>query len=71
MNQYFIALLHFSSNVWTKNELYCNSMTAITFFFAENWHIVQNIFSQSHYCDHSLFEQLHVIIGNLFKWAKS
>ncbi len=41
-------------------------MTDIAFFFAENWHIVQNIFSQSHYCDHSLFEQLHVIIGNLF-----
>ncbi len=46
-------------------------MTAIALFFAENWHIVQNIFSQFHYCDNSLFEQLHVIIGNLFKWAKS
>ncbi len=28
-------------------------MTAIALFFAENWHIVQNIFSQFHYCDHS------------------
>ncbi len=28
-------------------------MTAIALFFAENWHIVQNIFSQLHYCDHS------------------